>query len=95
MVLLLNVDLLLSKKYNINREFYLYDTFESMTKPESYKDVPKSLEIYNNIIYVKGDVYKTLEHNVPNKISILRLYTDWYDSTKKELDILFPIVSKN
>ena len=31
---------------------------------------------------------------VPDTISIVRLDTDWYESTKKELDILFPKVSK-
>ena len=49
----------------------------------------------DNIIYVKGDVCKTLDKTIPTKISILRLDTDWYNSTKKELDILFPLVSKN
>ena len=41
---------------------------------------------------IKGDVLKTLNvnDNIPNKISILRLDTDWYESTKKELEVLFP-----
>ena len=46
------------------------------------------------IKYVKGKVEDTLNinTNIPKKISILRLDTDWYDSTKKELDILYPLV---
>ena len=49
----------------------------------------------DNIIYVKGDVCNTLNKTIPTKISLLRLDTDWYNSTKKELDILFPLVSIN
>lgn len=46
------------------------------------------------IFYVKGDVIETLEGEIiPESISILRLDTDWYDSTKKELEVLFPKVS--
>mgnify|MGYP001360338876 CR=1 FL=1 len=40
--------------------------------------------------YVKGDVVKTLHDNVPDKIAFLRLDTDFYESTKKELDVLYP-----
>ena len=51
----------------------------------------------NNLICIKGPVEKTLDlkKNLPNKISILRLDTDWYSSTKKELEILFPLLEKN
>ena len=44
----------------------------------------------NNIIIIKGDVCKTLLERYPNKISILRLDTDFYKSTKCELEQLFP-----
>ena len=49
----------------------------------------------NNIKYIKGDVEKTLKDNVnlPKKISILRLDTDFYNSTKLELEILYPKLS--
>lgn len=33
------------KKYDMNREFYLYDTFEGMTAPTSPKDDPKALSL--------------------------------------------------
>lgn len=45
------------------------------------------------ITYVKGDVLTTLDQTLPAAIAILRLDTDWYDSTKKELEVLFPLVS--
>ncbi len=46
----------------------------------------------NLINYVEGDICKTLnfEKNIPKKISLLRLDTDWYESTKKELEVLYP-----
>ncbi len=42
--------------------------------------------------FIKGKVEETLndEKNLPNKISLLRLDTDFFESTKKELEILFP-----
>lgn len=45
---------------------------------------------------VKGDVAKTLESgcNIPDNISLLRLDTDWYESTKIELEVLFPRLTK-
>lgn len=50
-----------------------------------------------NLICIKGKVEETLKlkDNLPNKISILRLDTDWYSSTKIELEILFPLLEKN
>ena len=46
----------------------------------------------SNIKFIKGEVEKTLsfEKNLPKKISILRLDTDFYSSTRKELEILYP-----
>ena len=49
----------------------------------------------NNLIYVKGKVEQTLKKTKPSKISILRLDTDWYESTKHELIHLFPLLEKN
>jgi hypothetical protein len=34
------------------------------------------------------------EDNLPEKISILRLDTDFYDSTKVELEVLYPRLEK-
>ena len=45
--------------------------------------------------FIKGDVCETLKEpdNVPDQISVLRLDTDWYESTKAELEILYPKLS--
>ena len=51
----------------------------------------------NFIKYIKGDVEYTLNdiNNLPNKISLLRLDTDWYKSTKKEMCVLFPLLEND
>lgn len=43
--------------------------------------------------FVPGDVMKTLGESTPQKIALLRLDTDWYESTRRELEILYPLVS--
>ena len=50
----------------------------------------------NNFIFVKGKVEETLDikKNLPSKISLLRLDTDFHDSIKKSLEILYPILSR-
>lgn len=65
----------------------------------SLEDVKKNIltnkSDLEHINFVKGDVLKTLnnENNIPKKISLLRLDTDWYQSTKKELEVLYERVS--
>lgn len=51
--------------------------------------------LHQNVIFIQGDVAATLNEgkNLPDSISILRLDTDWYESTKLELETLFPRVS--
>jgi len=48
----------------------------------------------NNVILIPGKVEKTLlvSRNIPEKISLLRLDTDWYQSTKIELEVLYPLL---
>lgn len=110
----------------LNRDIYLYDTFEGMSRP-SEKDVdyynntaeriwvPELKEDHNawyccpleevrrnlsstgypqdKLKFVKGNVEDTLLSTVPDKIAILRLDTDWYESTLEELKHLFPRIS--
>jgi O-methyltransferase len=46
--------------------------------------------------FVKGDVAKTLAqpNELPAAISVLRLDTDWYESTRAELEALYPRLSR-
>lgn len=49
----------------------------------------------DKIKFIKGKVEDTIPGTIPSKISILRLDTDWYSSTKHEMQHLFPLLSKN
>ena len=65
----------------------------------SVSDVRKNFENakvdISGVHFVVGDVCKTLDidGNIPSLISVLRLDTDWYDSTRKELQTLYPVIS--
>ena len=50
----------------------------------------------NNLHYIVGDVMETLKDktNIPDKIAILRLDTDWYESSKYELEQMYDNVVK-
>ncbi len=62
---------------------------------------PKDLVIKNmnstgfpkdKIKYIEGKVEETLSYDKPASIALLRLDTDWYESTKKELEHLYPLL---
>jgi hypothetical protein len=44
----------------------------------------------NKIHYIKGKVEETIPGDIPDEIAILRLDTDWYESTLHELNYLYP-----
>lgn len=44
-------------------------------------------------VLVPGDVASTLSEKKPSRIALLRLDTDWYESTKAELEALYPCLS--
>lgn len=46
------------------------------------------------IHFVKGMVEQTIPHFAPDKIALLRLDTDWYESTRHEMEHLFPRLVK-
>lgn len=48
-----------------------------------------------NIIFVKGRVEETLQQKNPAAIAVLRLDTDWFESTYQELKCLFPKLQPN
>lgn len=39
---------------------------------------------------VEGDVSRTVHESAPQNIALLRLDTDWYESTRDSLEVLFP-----
>ncbi len=60
------------------------------------ENIAKAKYKNSKIHYIVGDVNITLndEKNLPKNIAILRLDTDFYESTKKELEVLYPRVVK-
>ena len=126
---------LINLRSNMQRRFWLFDTFEGLPEPDSefdskvakhhYEDlkegkntskilrskINRGMEegkwnygpidvVKNNMLYttypaekinyVEGKVEHSLYSvELPEKIAILRLDTDWYNSTRAELEILF------
>jgi O-methyltransferase len=113
----------LLKQRDVERDLYLFDTFEGMSAPSSmdieysgkraeellneetrYKCNDAPLDYVKGVLYetdypkdkirlVKGRVEDTIPAVSPDAISLLRLDTDWYESTKHELVHLFPRLS--
>jgi len=65
----------------------------------SLEDVRRNFELRGlttNEVFVAGDVCQTLDQpppQIPSSIGVLRLDTDWYESTRKELEVLYPKLS--
>lgn len=109
---------------DVNRDLYLYDTFDGMVEPTSHdksfdgQSARSQLErdpagrgiwcrspienVRRNLLstgypekrlhFVKGKVEETLPSIRPERLALLRLDTDWYESTKHELVHLFPLL---
>jgi hypothetical protein len=62
----------------------------------SLDDVVRNFQQANlldsSVTFIKGKVEETLRDpkNIPDQIALLRLDTDWYESTKVELEVLYP-----
>ena len=75
-----------SMKRGENQSNWCYCKLEDVQKNVYATGYPK-----DKLFFIKGDVMETLtdENNIPNQISILRLDTDWYESSKFELEKLY------
>jgi O-methyltransferase len=49
----------------------------------------------NQIHFVPGKVEQTIPKTLPERLALLRLDTDWYESTKHELEHLYPRLSND
>jgi hypothetical protein len=59
--------------------------------PDVKKTISKSIGGLDDVKFIKGKVEDTLRlNNIPSKIALLRLDTDFYESTKVELEVLLP-----
>jgi predicted O-methyltransferase YrrM len=54
------------------------------------RNMPTTAKSESAVRLVEGPVESTLLGEVPGTIALLRLDTDWYESTKMELEILYP-----
>lgn len=79
-------------------EKYKIDENNSELCNISLNDVKKNVFSTNynkeKFHFIVGKVEETIPENAPEKISLLRLDTDWYESTRHELVHLFPRLSR-
>lgn len=68
--------------------YYPLDKLKDKLKNTGYPD--------DKLHYIEGDVNETLNisTNIPDKIALLRLDTDWYESSKIELEKLYDNVTE-
>ena len=85
---------ILMKNTNKNDQEFSIWAYSSLEKTK--KNIYKNIKSKKNLKLIQGKVEDTLviKENVPKKISLLRLDTDWYESTKIELEILYPLLQK-
>ncbi len=76
-------------KKNQEKNYWCYSTLEE-TKTNLYRTGYPQAQIK----FIKGKVEDTIPGHIPDQISILRLDTDWYESTYHELQHLFPRLAK-
>lgn len=82
-------ELLVSNENKEENTVWAYSTLDVVKQTMSLSGYPQ-----NKIHYVKGKVEETIPATLPGTISLLRLDTDWYESTKHELIHLFPKLVK-
>jgi O-methyltransferase len=83
----LAIDLLATN--NRDTEIWAYAPLEDVRKNLESTGYPSE-----RFHFIKGMVEETIPRAAPGDISILRLDTDWYESTKHELVHLFPRLSE-
>jgi O-methyltransferase len=69
---------------------WCYAGIEDVKKNLYSTDYPK-----DKFFFIKGKVEETIPGNIPTAISLLRLDTDWYESTYHELKCLYPLLEKS
>ena len=83
--------LLQESSIDIQDSIWCYSSFEEVKHNLSLSGL-----LPECIIMIKGKVEDTIPTQLPTKsISLLRLDTDWYESTKHELNYLYPLLNKN
>ena len=78
------MELLAESDINNARGVWAYSLYEDV-----YANMMKTGYPSEKLRFIKGKVEETLKHHVPDQIALLRLDTDWYESTRAELEILY------
>lgn len=78
------------KKKTSNFTDWCYADITDVTANLSTTGYPKEL-----LKFIKGDVLETIPKQSPEHIAILRLDTDWYESTNHEMRHLYPRLSSS
>lgn len=82
-------DLLTTDKNKEENFVWAYSTLETVKQTMSLTIYPE-----NKVHYIKGKVEDSIPSTLPGRIALLRLDTDWYESTRHELIYLFPLLVK-
>lgn len=69
---------------------WCYSSIDEVTKNMEKTSLPKE-----QFELIKGKVEDTIPNNFHSQIALLRLDTDWYESTKHELKHLYPLLVNN
>ena len=72
-----------------------YNTWAIADFDDVQKNIYSTGYPQEKIVFRKGLVQETLREPKPDTISILRLDTDWYDSTRLELKELWPLLVRS
>lgn len=70
-----------------------YGEYSNASLDQVRRNISKTGYPEKNFVFVKGLVEETLPGTLPEQIALLRLDTDWYQSTYHELKHLYPLVS--
>lgn len=86
-----NADILLEKNKD-EKEYsvWCYSNIEEVQKNLAQTQYPTA-----KLNFIKGKVEETIPNTIPHKIALLRLDTDWYESTHHELVYLYPLLQTN
>ncbi len=76
-------------RVNDQRNNWCFSAVEEVKQNLERTGYPKE-----NFILIKGKVEETIPGQSPSQVALLRLDTDWYESTKHELTHLFPLLEK-
>src|SRR5690606_8621815 len=77
--------LLSTSKKEVAESVWCYSAIDEVKKNLSLSQLPD-----DQIVFVKGKVEDTISEKNHDKIALLRLDTDWYESTKHEMEYLYP-----